>query len=199
MFSAFFIDRPKFAFVIAIVMVLAGMLSLSSLPVAEFPEITPPQIQVAATYPGANAEVVDETVASVIEAEVNGVEDMTYMSSKSSNDGSYTLTVTFEVGSDADQAQINVQNRVSAVSARLPEEVNRQGVVVNKQSSSMLMVMSVYSPNETYDDVFLSNYTSINITDSLARVPGVSAVSILGARDYGMRIWLQPDRLASLG
>jgi HAE1 family hydrophobic/amphiphilic exporter-1 len=199
MFSAFFIDRPKFAFVIAIVMVLAGMLSLSSLPIAEFPEITPPQVQVSATYPGANAEVVEETVATVIEAEVNGVEHMTYMSSKSSNDGSYNLTVTFEVGSDADQAQINVQNRVTSISSRLPEEVNRQGVIVTKQSSSMLMVISVYSPNDTYDDVFLSNYTSINISDALARVPGVSAVSILGARDYAMRIWLQPDRLASLG
>jgi len=199
MFSAFFIDRPKFAFVIAIVMVLAGMLSLSSLPIAEFPEITPPQIQVSATYPGANAEVVEETVASVIEAEVNGVENMTYMSSKSSNDGSYNLTVTFEVGSDANQAQINVQNRVTSVSSRLPDEVNRQGVIVNKQSSSMLMVISVYSPNGAYDDVFLSNYTSINISDSLARVPGVSAVSILGARDYAMRIWLRPDRLAGLG
>jgi multidrug efflux pump len=198
-FSAFFIDRPKFAFVIAIVMVLAGMLSLSSLPIAEYPEITPPQVQVSANYPGANAEVVEQTVASVIESEVNGVEDMTYMSSKSSNDGSYTLTVTFAVGSDADQAQINVQNRVTSVSARLPDEVNRQGVIVKKQSTSMLMVLSVYSPNQTYDDVFLSNYTSINITDSLARVSGVSAVSILGGRDYAMRIWLEPDRLTGLG
>ncbi len=199
MFSAFFIDRPKFAFVIAIVMVLAGTLSLVSLPVAEYPELTPPQVQVSATYPGANAEVVEETVASVIESEVNGVEHMTYMSSKSSNDGSYTLTVTFEVGSDADQAQINVQNRVTSVSSRLPEEVNRQGVIVSKQSTSMLMVLSVYSPNESYDDVFLSNYTSINISDALARVPGVSSVTILGERDYAMRIWLQPDRLTSLG
>ena len=199
MFSTFFIDRPKFAFVIAIVMVLAGTLSLTSLPVAEFPEITPPQVQVSASYPGANAEVVEETVATVIEAEVNGVEHMTYMSSKSSNDGSYNLTVTFEVGSDADQAQINVQNRVTSVSAQLPEEVNRQGVIVSKQSTSMLMVISIYSPNQTYDDVFLSNYTSINITDSLARVPGVSEVSILGSRDYAMRIWLRPDKLAGLG
>ncbi len=197
--SAFFIDRPKFAFVIAIVMVIAGLLSMLSLPIAEFPELTPPQVQVTATYPGANAEVVEQTVAAVIEPEVNGVEGMSYMSSKSSNDGSYSLTVTFEVGTDADQAQVNVQNRVATTTSRLPEEVNRQGVVVNKQSTSMLMVLSVFSPDNTYDDVFLSNYASINVSDNLARVPGVASVSILGARDYGMRIWLEPDRLTSLG
>lgn len=199
MFSSFFIDRPKFAFVIAIVVVMVGVLALTTLPVAEFPELTPPQVQVSATYPGANAEVVEEAVAAVIEAEVNGVEGMTYMSSKSSNDGSYNLTVTFEIGTDGDQAQVNVQNRVAITSSRLPEDVNRQGVTVKKQSSSMLMVIAVYSPNDTYNDIFLSNYTSINIRDALARVPGVANVSILGARDYGMRIWLQPDRLSSLG
>ncbi|MCB1489473.1 MAG: efflux RND transporter permease subunit, partial [Bauldia sp.] len=149
MLSGFFIDRPKFAFVIAIVMVLAGVLSLVSLPIAEFPELTPPQVQVSATYPGANAEVVEQTVAAVIEQQVNGVEGMTYMSSNSGNDGSYTLTVTFEVGTDGDQAQVNVQNRVSIATPRLPEEVNRQGVTVSKQSNSMLMVVSVYSPNKT--------------------------------------------------
>ena len=199
MLSAFFIDRPKFAFVIAIVIVIAGTLTGINLPVSEFPELTPPQVQVSATYPGANAEVVEETVAAVIEAEVNGVEGMTYMSSKSSNDGSYNLTVTFEIGVDGDQAQVNVQNRVAITSPRLPEEVNRQGVTTKKQSTSMLLIVGVYSPNGTYDDLFLSNYTSINIRDSLARVPGVSNVSILGARDYGMRIWLQPDRLTEAG
>lgn len=199
MFSAFFIDRPKFAFVIAIVTVLAGVLSLSRLPIAEYPELTPPQVQVNASYPGANAKAVEETVAAVIEAEVNGVEDMIYMSSKSANDGSYTLTVTFEVGTDGDLAQINVQNRVSLATPRLPEDVTRQGIKVNKQSTSMLMVMSVFSPNSTYDDIFLSNYTSINIQDVLARVPGVARVDILGARDYGMRVWLKPDRMTSLG
>jgi HAE1 family hydrophobic/amphiphilic exporter-1 len=199
MISAFFIDRPKFAFVIAIVIVLAGLLALTQLPVAEFPEITPPQVQVTATYPGANAQVVEETVAAVIEAEVNGVEGMIYMSSKSANDGSYTLTVTFEVGTDGDQAQVNVQNRVSLATPKLPEEVVRQGVSVKKQSTSMLLVASVYSPNETYDDIFLSNYTSINIRDTLARVSGVADVTVLGARDYGMRVWLQPDRMTSLG
>ena len=198
MLSAFFIDRPKFAFVIAIVIVLAGLLSMAVLPVAEYPELTPPQVQVTATYPGATAQVVEETVAAVIEAEVNGVEGMIYMSSKSANDGSYSLAVTFEVGTDGDLAQINVQNRVSLATPKLPEEVNRQGVSVKKQSTNMLMVVSVTSPGDTYDDLFLSNYTSINIRDRLARVPGVAKVDILGARDYGMRIWLNPDRLTSL-
>ena len=199
MLSAFFIDRPKFAFVIAIVTVLAGALAIVALPIAEYPELTPPQVQVKASYPGASAQVVEETVAAVVEAEVNGVEDMTYMSSKSANDGSYTLTVTFEVGTDGDIAQVNVQNRVSLATPKLPEEVTRQGLSVKKQSTSMLMVMSIFSPNNTYDDIFLSNYTSINIRDTLARVRGVASVDILGARNYSMRIWLQPDRLTSLG
>jgi hydrophobe/amphiphile efflux-1 (HAE1) family protein len=199
MISAFFIDRPKFAFVIAIVTTLAGMLAISALPVAEFPELTPPQVQVSAKYPGANAEVVEKTVAAVIEAEVNGVEGMTYMSSKSANDGSYTLTVTFGIGVDGDTAQVNVQNRVAQAAPKLPEEVTRQGVTTKKQSTSMLLVASVYSPNGTYDNLFLSNYTSINIRDALARVPGVASVDILGGRDYSMRVWLNPDRLTGLG
>ncbi len=198
MLSAFFIDRPKFAFVIAIVMMLAGSLALGALPVAEYPELTPPQVQVSAKYPGADALVVAETVAAVIEAEVNGVEGMTYMSSKSSNDGSYTLTVTFSIETNADTAQVNVQNRVSQAMPKLPEEAKRQGITTEKKSTSMLMVVSVYSPKETYDDIFLSNYSSINLRDTLARVPGVASVDILGARDYGMRIWLDPDRLTGL-
>ncbi len=199
MLSAFFIDRPKFAFVISIVTVLGGMLALGVLPIAEYPELTPPQVQVTAKYPGANAQVVEQTVASVIEAEVNGVEGMIYMSSKSTNDGSYTLTVTFAVGTDGDTAQVNVQNRVSLATPKLPEDVTRQGLSVKKQSTAMLMVVSVYSPKETYDDIFLSNYTSINLRDPLSRVPGVASVDLLGGRDYAMRIWLQPDRLTSLG
>lgn len=198
MLSAFFIDRPKFAFVIAIVTVIAGVMAILALPVGEYPELTPPQVQVDAKYPGASAQVVEETVAAVIEAEVNGVEGMIYMSSKSANDGSYTLTVTFEVGVDGDIAQVNVQNRVSLATPKLPQEVARQGLSVKKQSTSMLMVFSVYSPNGTYDDIFLSNYTSINIRDTLARVSGVASVDILGARDYSMRIWLKPERLTSL-
>lgn len=199
MLSAFFIDRPKFAFVIAIVTVLAGLLALGALPVAEYPELTPPQVQVSAKYPGADAMVVAETVAAVIEAEVNGVEGMTYMSSKSANDGSYTLTVTFSIETDPDTAQVNVQNRVSQAMPKLPEEAKRQGITTEKKSTSMLMVISVFSPEETYDDIFLSNYSSINLRDTLARVSGVASVDILGARDYGMRIWLDPDRLTGLG
>jgi len=199
MLSAFFIDRPKFAFVIAIVTVLAGLLALGALPVAEYPELTPPQVQVSAKYPGADAMVVAETVAAVIEAEVNGVEGMTYMSSKSANDGSYTLTVTFSIETDPDTAQVNVQNRVSQAMPKLPEEAKRQGITTEKKSTSMLMVISVFSPEETYDDIFLSNYSSINLRDTLARVSGVASVDILGERDYGMRIWLDPDRLTGLG
>jgi hydrophobe/amphiphile efflux-1 (HAE1) family protein len=199
MLSAFFITRPKFAFVIAIVMVIAGLLALGALPVAEYPQLTPPQVEVSAKYPGANATVVAETVAAVIEAEVNGVEDMTYMSSKSSNDGSYTLTVTFSIETDADTAQVNVQNRVSQAMPKLPEEAKRQGVTTKKKSTSMLSMVSVYSPDGTYNDIFLSNYSSINLRDTLARVDGVASVDILGARDYSMRIWLEPDRLTALG
>jgi len=172
---------------------------MGALPIAEYPELTPPQVQVSTNYPGANAEVVAETVAAVIEAEVNGVEGMTYMSSKSANDGSYTLTVTFAIEMDSDTAQVNVQNRVSQAMPKLPEEVKRQGITTEKKSTSMLMVISVFSPEETYDDIFLSNYSSINLRDTLARVPGVASVDILGARDYGMRIWLDPDRLTGLG
>lgn len=199
MLSSFFIDRPKFAFVIAILTTMVGLMAITVLPVAEFPELSPPQVQVTASYPGANAEVVEQTVAAVIEAEVNGVEGMTYMSSKSANDGSYSLTVTFEIGTDGDTAQVNVQNRVAQATPKLPEDVTRLGVVTKKQSTSMLMVVTIYSPEETYNDIFLSNYTSINIKDNIARVPGVASVDILGARDYSMRIWLQPDRLTSLG
>ena len=199
MFSAFFIDRPKFAFVISIVITLAGIICLQVLPIAEFPQITPPVVRVTATYPGANAQVVEETVAQPIEAEVNGVEGMIYMSSKSANDGTYVLNVTFEVGVDGDIAQVNVQNRVTQATPKLPEEVKRQGVNVKKQSTSMLLVVNLYSPNNTYDGIFLSNYASINIRDVLVRIPGVSDVEILGAQDYSMRVWLQPDRMASLG
>ena len=199
MFSAFFIDRPKFALVIAIVTMLAGLLALAALPIAEFPEITPPQVQVSAVYPGASSEVVEESVAAIIEAEVNGVEDMIYMSSTSSDDGSYTLNVTFDVGADGDLAQVNVQNRVSQATPKLPEDVNRQGVSVQKQSTTMLMVVTLWSPGDTFDAIFLSNYAAINLRDVLARVPGVGDVSILGEREYGMRVWLKPARMTGLG
>lgn len=198
MFSLFFIDRPKFAFVISIVITLAGLLSIPLLPVAEFPDVSPPLVSVTTSYPGANAETVKNAIAIPIEAEVNGVEGALYMSSNSANDGTYKLDITFEVGSDPDMAQVRVQNLVQQAMPKLPEEVTRQGVNVNKQSTSMTMVVNLLSPNETHDALFLSNYASLNITDALARIPGVSKVDILGGLDYGMRIWLNPDRMSSL-
>ncbi|MGY5449439.1 efflux RND transporter permease subunit [Agarivorans sp. MS3-6] len=199
MISKFFIHRPKFAFVIAIVITLAGFLSIPVLPVAEFPNISPPMVSVTTSYPGASAEVVADTVAKVIEAEVNGVENMIYMESKGANDGSYTLNVTFEVGSNVDMAQVNVQNRVQQAMPRLPSEVQRNGVKVEKQDPNILMMLNLVSPNESLDNLFLNNYMGINIKDNLARVNGVSKVSIIGGMDYSMRIWLNPDRMTSLG
>lgn len=199
MFSQFFISRPKFAFVISIVISLAGLIAMNVLPIAEFPKISPPVIQVSASYPGADAKVVRETIAAPIEEEVNGVEDMLYMSSKSANDGSYTLTVTFEVGTDPDLAQINVQNRVNRANSTLPADVVKQGVAVDKKSTDMVLVVNLFSPNSTYDGLFLSNFTSINILNDLSRVNGVSDASILGENEYGMRIWLDPIKMASLG
>ncbi|MCV6589843.1 MAG: efflux RND transporter permease subunit [Marinobacterium sp.] len=198
MFSLFFINRPKFALVISIVMIIAGALAMLTLPIAQYPEITPPQVQVTASYPGANAEVVEQAVATPIEAQVNGVDDMLYMSSTSSNDGSYTLTITFAVGTNPDQAAINVQNRVSLAQSSLPQEVVRQGVTTKKQSTNMLLVVNLYSPESSHDALFLSNYASIYIQDSLARLNGVGSASQFGALDYGMRIWLNPDRLMAL-
>ena len=198
MFSLFFIDRPKFAFVISIVITLAGLLSIPLLPIAEFPDVTPPVVNVSTSYPGADAETVRDTIATPIEAELNGVEGAMYMSSNSANDGSYSLNVTFEVGSDPDMAQVRVQNLVQQALPKLPEETSKQGVNVNKQSTSMTMIVNLFSPEETHDGLFLSNYSSLSITDALARIDGVSKVTIMGALDYGMRIWLNPDRLASL-
>lgn len=199
MFSQFFIHRPKFAFVISIVITLVGLLALNALPIAQFPQITPPTVQVTAVYPGANAEVVEETVAAPLEAEINGVEDMIYLSSKSANDGSMSITVTFDVGTDADLAAVNVQNRVAAATSRLPEEVVRQGVTTRKTSTDMVLVINLSSPGGTYDGLFLSNYAAINVRDALSRVPGVAEASILGELSYSMRIWLDPQRMASFG
>ncbi|MEH6629805.1 MAG: multidrug efflux RND transporter permease subunit [Halopseudomonas aestusnigri] len=198
MFSAFFINRPKFALVISIVISLAGIIALNSLPIAEYPDIAPPQVKVTTSYPGANATVVEQSVASPIEAKVNGVENMLYMSSTSGNDGSYELTITFAVGTDPDIAAVNVQNRVATANSSLPQDVIRQGVITQKQSTSMLLVINLVSPNESKDSLFLSNYASINIQDALARINGVGSVAQFGALDYGMRIWLDPDKLTAL-
>ncbi len=198
MLSGFFIGRPRFAFVLSIVIALAGLIAIRSIPVAEFPEIAPPQVQVTTSYPGADAQVVQEAVAAPIEAEVNGVDGMLSMSSTSTNGGGYTLTVTFAVGTDPDIAAVNVQNRVAIAQARLPQEVVRQGIVTRKQSSNMLMVVNLTSPEGTHDGLFLSNYASIHVQDALSRINGVGNVAQFGALDYGMRVWLDPNRLALL-
>lgn len=199
MISATFISRPKFAMVIAILIVLGGTIAIPLLPIDEFPDITPPQVQVSANFPGANAETLLASVAGPIEQQVNGVEDMLYMESTSANDGSYNLRVTFNYGVDPDQAQVNVQNLVNQAAPLLPEEVTRQGVTVLKQSTNMLMVINVFSPGGSLTPEFISNYSSINVADVIARIKGVSQATNMGALDYGMRIWLDPDRLAAIG
>ena len=198
MISETFIRRPKFAMVVSIVIVLAGLISIPILPVAEFPDITAPQVQVSVNFPGANAQTLIDAVAGPIEQRVNGVEGMLYMQSTSANDGSYSLNITFDFGVDPDQAQVNVQNLVSQVEPLLPEEVKRQGVSVRKQSTDMLMVVNVYSSDGSLSPEFISNYASINVADVIARVNGVSEARNMGALDYGMRIWLNPDRMAAL-
>jgi len=194
-FSRFFIYRPIFAMVISIVVVLLGGLSIPILPVESLPNITPPTVKVSTSYPGASAEVLAETVAQPIEQEVNGVEDMLYMSSKSPATGSMDLTVTFEVGTNPDMAQVLTQNRVAIADPKLPEDVKRQGVTSKKQSTAMVMVASLISPDNRYDELYLSNYATTQVKDVLARVPGVGEVMMFGAKDYGMRIWLDPELL----
>ena len=198
MFSIFFINRPKFALVISIVLMIAGGLAILSLPVSQFPDIVPPKVQVQAKYPGANAEVVELAVATPIEAQVNGVDNMLYMSSTAANDGSYTLDITFAVGTDPDQAAVNVQNRVARAESSLPQEVVRQGVTTKKQATNMLLVINLYSPEGSYDELFLSNYASLYVQDALARINGVGSASQFSPMDYGMRVWLDPDRLKAL-
>lgn len=198
MFSAFFINRPRFAIVLSIVLIILGLLSLAVLPVAQYPEITPPQIVVSTTYSGAGSQVLADTVAVPIENEVNGVENMLYMSSSSDDNGSYELTVTFDIGTDADIAQVKVQNRLQQVMSELPDEVNQYGVSVKTQNPNILALLVLRSPNHSYDDLFLSNYAYTNIKNALARVKGVGEVQIFGPQ-YSMRIWLNSDKLNALG
>ena len=197
MFSAFFVKRPKFALVVSLVLTLAGILAIITMPVAEYPQIAPPQIVVSGVYPGASAEIVEATIAAPLEEVVNGVEGMIYMSSKSANDGSYRLTATFEAGSDSDMALIRVQNRVALAEPRLPQEVRNQGLHIDKMSPDILMIIGFYSPGGSLDYAYISNYIKINIQNSLKRVPGISSAQILGAADYSMRLWLNPDRMAN--
>ena len=197
MLSKFFIEHPIFASVISIVIVIAGTVSVGLLPVAQYPEITPPTVEVKTNYPGANAQVVAETVAAPIEQEVIGVEDMIYMSSISASDGSYTLTVTFKVGTDLDMANILVQNRVTLAEPKLPEEVKRDGINTKKKSPNIILIASLSSPDGRFDELYMSNYATLRIRDTLSRIQGVGDVLIYPASDYSMRIWLDPNQLKS--
>src|SRR5271168_3482319 len=199
MISHFFIDRPIFAAVLSIVFTLAGALALLVLPITQYPEVTPPSVQVAITYPGASAQVVADTVASVIEQQVNGVEGMLYMSSQMGNDGSYTLTVTFDIGTDVNTALVMVQNRVALAMPQLPTAVQNQGITIRKKVPDMLMIVNFYSPDDRYDDIYLSNFATIYVKDELLRVYGVSDINYMGQRDYSIRAWLDPQKLASRG
>ena len=199
MISHFFIDRPIFATVVSVLITLTGAIALLSLPIAQYPQITPPSIQVMITYPGASAQVVADTVAAPIEQEVNGVEGMLYMSSQMGNDGSYQLSVTFDVGTNLNTALVMVQNRVSLAMPKLPIEVQKQGIQIRKRTPDILMVISVYSPHRTYDALYLSNFATINVIDELLRVDGVSDARTFGGRDYSIRVWLNPQKMASCG
>ena len=194
MFSKFFIERPIFATVLALLIVVAGLVTLGMLPIAQYPDITPPTVQVNATYPGANAETVAQTVGIPIEQQVNGVDGMMYMSSTSSASGAYALTVTFEVGTDIDMATVMVQNRVSVAMNSLPEAVKQQGVTVQKKSSNIVMMLTL-TGDSIYNGLYLANYANLNLVDQLTRVPGVGAVNVMGAGDYSMRIWLDPEAM----
>jgi len=197
MFAKFFIDRPVFATVLSIVIVIIGLVALSGLPIAQYPEVTPPTISISAIYPGASATVVADTVSAPIEQEVNGVENMLYMLSKSTNDGQLSIDVTYKLGTDLDDAQVLTQNRVAIAEAKLPDEVKRQGVTVKKKSPMILLAVNLISPDKSRDLLYLSNYATIQVKDTLARVEGVGDVAFLGARDYSMRVWLDPNQLAA--
>ncbi|MGB2693258.1 MAG: multidrug efflux RND transporter permease subunit [Thermodesulfobacteriota bacterium] len=194
----FFINRPVLATVLAILITLIGGISIPILPIAQFPEISPPTVNVSATFTGASSEVVEETVTTPIEEQINGVEGMTYMSSDSSNDGTMSINVTFDIGYDLDIAAVDVQNRVQLATPRVPEEVSKYGISVNKQSTSLILAVNLISPDGSRDDLFLSNYIDIHISDVIKRIPGVGNLTIWGEREYSMRIWLDPDKLASL-
>ncbi|HZW33638.1 MAG TPA: efflux RND transporter permease subunit [Isosphaeraceae bacterium] len=196
MFSRFFIDRPIFASVLSIIITLAGFISWYTLPVAQYPDITPPTVEVSAYYPGANAQVVADTVAAPIEQQVNGVENMMYMSSQCTNDGNYTLTVTFKHGVDLNMAQVLVQNRESLAEPILPDLVKRRGVAVRKKSPSILMIVNVFSPDNSRDSLYLSNYATIQLRDELARLDGVGDITYIGQRNYSMRVWLDPQKMS---
>ena len=194
----FFIDRPVFSTVLSLIITLAGLVASIGLPLSQYPQIVPPQVQVTAGFPGANADVVAQSIASPLEQQVNGAKNMIYMDSKSANDGTYSLTVTFDVGTNQDLAAVDVQNRIAIAQTSLPQDVIRQGVQIRKQSTDFLEVLALTSPKRTYDNVFLSNYALLNVQDAISRVKGVGFVRLFGARDYSMRVWLDPDKMARL-
>src|SRR5512134_255712 len=195
----FFIRRPIVSIVLSVLIVMLGVVVLRGLSVEQYPFLAPPNIRVTATYPGASAEAVEQSVATPIEQEVNGVDRLIYMKSSNTSDGRMLLDVNFEVGTNQDTANVLTQNRVSSAQARLPQEVIQQGVTVKKQSPSILMLISLFSPGGSYDAEFLINYCGINLRDQLLRIPGIAQVDLFGGTDYGMRLWLRPDKLAKLG
>ena len=197
--AKFFINRPIVAIVIAILTVIAGLVAMTKLPTAMLPDIVPPQVNVTSTYTGADALTIEQSVATPLEQQMNGVDNMIYMMSTNANDGTMTLKVTYDVGTNVDIDQVNTQNRVSQASPNLPTSVNQYGVTVKKSMGLPLLVLSVYSPNGTFDSQFLGNYATININDALLRVPGVGQVTNFGTADYAMRIWVKPDQLTKLG
>src|SRR6516225_3148794 len=197
--SHFFIDRPIFAAVISIVFVILGGVTFFRLPIAQYPEIAPPVVNVTGQYPGASSETVASTVVTPIEEQINGVENMLYMSSNSTSDGRFAIAVTFDLGTNLDIAQVQVQNRVSIAQPRLPSDVRNIGVTVSKASPDLMMVVHLYSPDKSRGSLFISNYATLEITDPLTRVDGVGSITVFGSRDYSMRVWLDPDRLQSLG
>ena len=199
MISKLFIERPIVAIVIAIITVIGGLVAMRGLPVAQFPEIIPPQILVSTTFTGADAVTIEQSVATPLEQQMNGVDDMLYMQSTNANDGTMTLTVTFDVETDPNIDQVNAQNRVAQAQPNLPTDVTQFGLTLRKSTGLPMLVISLFSPNKTYDSLFLANYANININDALYRVPGVGQVLLFGASDYAMRIWVKPDVLAKLG
>src|SRR6185312_12396527 len=197
--SRFFIDRPIFAAVLSIVIFIAGLISMLTLPISEYPEVVPPSVVVRAIYPGANPKTLSEAVATPLEEQINGVENMLYMQSQGTSDGVLTMTVTFRVGTDVDLAQVQVQNRVSQALPRLPDEVRQLGVTTVKSSPNFIMVVHLVSPDQRYNDVYLRNYGLLQIKDVLGRIPGIGQVQVFGGGDYAMRVWLDPGKVASRG